>query len=100
MKRTILKSLCLAAGVFAVPARTLAVWPPSTSFEAEAAASAAGARAERLTPTLHQDVQAATTKLEQDKRRLDEVIQDLKDDEAALKKLSREGALAQGGSHP
>lgn len=91
MRRAILRSLYLTAAIFAVPARALAVWPPSTVFEAEAAASS---QAKELTPTVHQSVRAATAKLEQDKRRLEEVIQDLKDDEAALKKLSQEGAVA------
>lgn len=82
MRRSILRALYLTAAIFAVPARALAVWPPSTAFEAEAAASTASR------------AQAATDKLEQDKRRLEEVIQDLKLDEAALKKLSQEGAVA------
>jgi hypothetical protein len=89
MTRSILNSLCLAAAIFSVPARVLAVWPPSTSFEAEQQAGPAGAQVEKLTPALHQDVQAITNKLQQDERRLEKVIEDLKDDEAALKKLNQ-----------
>src|ERR1035437_1664748 len=99
MTRSILKSWCLAATVFVVPARALAVWPPSTSLVVESEVSFTGAKAERLPPALHRDVQAVTNKLEQDERRLEEVIQDLKDDEAALKKLSQETLDAHGGSH-
>ena len=91
MRRSIFRSVYLAVAVFAVPARALAVWPPSTVFEAEAAASV---QTKELTPAVHQSVQAATARLEQDKRRLGAVIQDLKDDEAALKKLSQESAVA------
>jgi len=76
MTRSILKSWCLAAAVFAVPARALAVWPPSTSFE------------EKPTPPV--DVRADAEKLEQDERRLAELIQDLQDDAAALKNPSKE----------
>ena len=35
MRRPILKSLCKAAWIFALPARVLAVWPPSTAFQEE-----------------------------------------------------------------
>lgn len=100
MMRPVIKSLCLAVGIFAVPARALAVWPPSTSFEAEAAASAEHAQEGSLPPALHQHVQALTTKLEQDERRLQEVIQDLKDDRAALKRLSQDVRGDQGGWRP
>jgi hypothetical protein len=84
--------------VFAVPARALAVWPPSTSLVVESEVSSTGVQAEKLPPSLHRDVQAVTTKLEQDERRLQKVIQDLKDDEAALKQLSQEGLDAHGRS--
>jgi len=86
MNRSILKSLCLAAAVFALPARLLAVWPPSTVLEEEA--SAAGAQGEAMAPSLPRDVQAATAKLEQDERHLEQLVQQLKEDEAALKRLS------------
>jgi hypothetical protein len=92
MKRSILKSLCLAAAVFAVPARLLAVWPPSTVFEEEAAASTAGPQTEELSPALQSDVQKAAAKLDQDERRLEQLIQQLKEDEAALKKASNKNS--------
>ena len=99
MTRSILKSWCLAVMVFAVPARALAVWPPSTSLVVESEVSSTGAQVQNMSPGLHQNVQAATNKLEEDQRRLEKVIQDLKDDEAALKKLSQETLDAHGGSH-
>ena len=100
MKRSIFKSWYLATVIFAVPAQALAVWPPSTSLAVESEVSSTGAQGQSMTPELHQNVQAATNKLEEDQRRLERVIQDLKDDEAALKKLSA-GRLAdvQGGPH-
>ena len=100
MKRSILKSWYLAIVIFAVPARALAVWPPSTSLVVESEVSSTGTQAGKISPARHQNVQAVTTKLEQDERRLEKIIQDLKDDEAALKKLSA-GRLAdvQGGPH-
>ena len=99
MTRSILKSLCLAAVVFAVPARALAVCPPSTSLVVESEVSSTGAQSERLPPTLHRDVQTVTKKLQQDESRLEKVIQDLKDDEAVLKKLTQAGVNARGGSN-
>ncbi len=89
MKRSILKSVCLAAWIFALPARALAVWPPSTSLIVESEVSSTGAQAPKSTLALHRDVQVVTSKLEQDERRLGKVIQDLKEDEAELKKLSQ-----------
>ena len=100
MTRSILKSWYLALVIFAVPARALAVWPPSTSLVVESEVSSTGTQAGKLSPALHQNVQAVTSKLEQDERRLEKVIQDLKDDEAALKKLSMEHTDAHGESHP
>jgi hypothetical protein len=99
MKRSIFKSWYLATVIFAVPARALAVWPPSTSFEAEAAAPAEHVQGGSLPPALHQHVQALASKLEQDERRLEEVIQDLKDDRTALSRLSQDVPDAHGGSH-
>ena len=99
MTRSILKSWCLAATVFAVPARALAVWPPSISLVVESEVSSTGTQAGKLSPALHQNVQAVTAKLEQDERRLQKVIQDLKDDEVALKQLPLEGLDTHGGSH-
>ena len=96
MTRSILKSWCLAATVFVVPARALAVWPPSTSLVVESEVSSTGTQAGKLSPALHQNVQAVTTQLEQDERRLEKVIQDLKDEGAAPKTLSQD---AHGGSH-
>jgi hypothetical protein len=88
MTRSMLKSLSLAAAIFVVPARVLAVWPPSTSLEAEAEASSTDAQTEKW-----------MAKIEQDERRLAQVIQDLKDDEAALKKLPEESSAPHEGSH-
>ena len=100
MTRSILKSWCLAAMVFAVPARALAVWPPSTSLVVESEVSSTGAQVQNISPSLHQNVQAATNKLEVDQRRLERVVEDLKDDEAALKKLSAgHSGDVQGGPH-
>jgi len=96
MRRSILKSLCLAAVVFAVPSRALAVWPPSTSLVVESEVSSTGAPAERLSPVTHLDVQTATNKLVQDESRLEKIIQDLKDDETVLKKLNQASLNAQG----
>lgn len=98
MKRSILKSWYLALVIFAVPDRALAVWPPSTSLVVESEVSSTGAQGQTMTPALHQNVQAATTKLEQDEKRLAAVIQDLKDDQAALKRLSERRPDAHGGS--
>ncbi len=89
MTRSILKSICLAAGIFALPARALAVWPPSTSLVVESEVSSTGTQSEKLPAGLHRDVRSATNKLEQGERDLEMVIQDLKDDEAELKKLSQ-----------
>jgi hypothetical protein len=98
MKRSILKSCCLVTALFAVPARVLAVWPPSTSFVAEAEASRTGTQTPAVPPEQNRDVQALTTKLEQDEERLEKVIRDLKDDQAALKALSQDIQKTQGGS--
>jgi hypothetical protein len=89
MTRSILKSWCLAAAVFAVPARALAIWPPSTSFVVESEVAPVSAEAEKLPATLPHPVRAVTSKLEQDERRLQKVLQDLKDDEAALQQVIR-----------
>ena len=96
MKRSIFKSWYLATVIFAVPTRTLAVWPPSTSLVVESEVSSTGAQGQSMTPALHQHVQAATNKLEEDQRRLEKVIQDLKDDEATLKKLTQGDARTHG----
>ncbi len=89
MRRSILTSICIAAGIFALPARVLAVWPPSTSLVVESDVSSTGPHGEKLPPTLHRDARTVTSRLEQDERRLEQVIQDLKEDEAELKKLSQ-----------
>jgi hypothetical protein len=95
MTRFILRSLCLAVGIFAAASPVLAVWPPSTSLVVESEASSEGAQSEGL-PAPHQNVQTIASKIQQDERRLANVIQNLKDDEAALKKLSRERSAVQG----
>ena len=98
MKRSSFKSWYLAAVIFAVPARALAVWPPSTSLVVESKMSSTDAQGQSIAPALHRNVQAVETKLEQDEQRLEKVIQDLKDDQAALKKLSQDIRDAHGGS--
>lgn len=91
MTRSILGSMCLAAGLFAVPSWVLAVWPPSTSIEWVAEEPSANPQAGKLpSPALQRDVQAAQIKLERDERRLKQIIRDIQEDKAALKKLSQE----------
>jgi len=87
MRQSNPKAWLLAAMVFAVPARALAVWPPSTSLVVESEVSNSDSQTGKLPPTLRQDVQAATDKIQQDQRRLEKVIEDLKNDEAALKSV-------------
>jgi len=90
MRRSVLTSLCIATALVATGTQAYGVWPPSTSFEAERETSPQGTEAVKKPADLHRHVQALMNKLEEDKRRLDAVIQDFKDDEAALKKLSEE----------
>ena len=90
MTRSILGSMCLAAGLLAAPSRTLAVWPPSTSIAWVSGEPSANPQVEKLpSPALHRDAQAAQVKLEQDERRLKQVLRDIQEDEAVLKKLSQ-----------
>jgi len=70
VSRLIVRSFFLAVVISAGTAKTFAVWPPSTSFEAASVTSPAG---------------SALTKLEQDEQRLAKIIQEIEDDEAALK---------------
>jgi hypothetical protein len=99
-ERSILKSWYLALVIFAVPARALAVWPPSTSLETTSSeASSTGTQGQSLPSAAPRDRQAVISKLEQDEHRLGKVIQDLKDDEAALKKLSDKHPDDRGGTH-
>jgi hypothetical protein len=100
MTRSIIRSICFAVGLFVVPGRLLAVWPPETVLEAESAASSSSAKTQALPSVMPRDMQGVSRKLEEDERRLAGVIQDLKDDEAALKKLSREHPDTHGESHP
>ena len=73
MTRSLVRCLCLTLAISAGAAKTFAVWPPSTSFEASSESSPAS---------------VALDKLERDERRLAGIVQDLADDEAALKKLT------------
>jgi len=89
MRPSILKAWYLSIGIFAAPARALAVWPPSTSLVMESDVGASSdAPPERMPLARRENLQAATLKLEQDERRLKGIIQDLKEDQAVLNDLS------------
>jgi hypothetical protein len=77
--------LVLAASLI-IPARVSAVWPPSTSLEGESPAPSASG-SEEMTLKVTPSSTAVIDKLEADERRLQNILQDLLEDERALKQL-------------
>ena len=87
MFRPILRVVCLFSGMLSA-SHALAVWPPSTSLVTENPMAPSQEPGE-IPREVSQEKRLALEKLEADEERLQQILQDIRRDEEALKKTQQ-----------